>query len=60
MKRRYKAHKPVRLGDLVAAIAQPIASTIDRLTGSNLTNCKGCAHRKETLNKISSQITSNQ
>lgn len=53
MKRaRYKAHKPVRLGDLVAAIAQPIASTIDRLTGTNLTHCKGCAQRKETLNKI--------
>jgi hypothetical protein len=46
------------LGDLVAAIAQPIANTIDRLTGTNITNCKGCAQRKETLNKISSSFSS--
>ena len=56
MKRaRYKSHKPALpgLGDIVAAVAQPIARAFDRLAGTDLTNCQGCARRKEALNGIS-------
>ena len=38
------------LGDAVAAIAQPIARTLDAVTGSNLANCPACSKRQETLN----------
>lgn len=44
------------LGDAVSKVAQPIAKAIDRLTGSNLVNCKGCAKRKEALNNLTPEI----
>ena len=39
------------VGDLVAAVAQPIAGAIDNVFGTNLKNCGGCATRREALNK---------
>jgi len=38
-------------GDLVAIIAQPIARAIDAATGTNLASCRGCAARREALNR---------
>ena len=43
------------LGDAVAAVAQPIARAIDRVTGTNLAGCGGCTGpggRKEALNAL--------
>ena len=39
-------------GDVVHALAQPIARAVDAVAGTNLTNCGGCAQRRETLNQI--------
>lgn len=38
------------LGDQIAAIAQPIAHTIDSLFGTNIANCGGCKQMQENLN----------
>jgi hypothetical protein len=40
------------LGDMVAAIAQPIARAIDRVAGTKIRNCGGCKKRREALNKM--------
>ena len=40
------------MGDLVAAVAQPIAGAIDTVLGTDLKNCGGCAQRREFLNKV--------
>ncbi len=40
------------LGDAVAALAQPIAKTVDAVAGTNLTRCGGCQRRREKLNQI--------
>lgn len=42
------------LGDLVAAVAQPIARLIDRATGhrTHVANCGGCKARQAAMNKI--------
>ena len=39
-------------GDLVAAVAQPIAGAIDNVFGTDLKNCGSCAKRQEFLNKV--------
>jgi hypothetical protein len=45
--------QPMRgLGDVVAAVAQPIARAIDRVAKKNFQNCGGCKARQEKLNKI--------
>jgi hypothetical protein len=49
--RRISARK-YGLGDLVAAVAQPIARAVDRVAGTNLKGCQGCAKRRETLNRL--------
>ena len=38
-------------GDVVAAVAQPIAWAIDKLAGTNVSGCSGCARRRNNLNK---------
>lgn len=48
---RIHAGKPIRLGDLVHAIAHPIARALDATLGTNLQNCSACAQRRETLNR---------
>ncbi len=40
------------LGDVVAAVAQPIARMIDGRLGTDLENCPGCKADQETLNKL--------
>ena len=40
------------LGDLVAKVAQPIAGFVDKVTGSKLSGCGGCAQRQEALNRL--------
>jgi len=40
------------LGDLVAAVAQPIARVIDAAAGTKLAECGGCAKRRAALNRI--------
>ena len=40
------------LGDLVAAVAQPIARAIDAAAGTKLAECGGCKRRREALNRI--------
>ncbi len=50
---RLKIYRPdlTRLGDKVAAVAQPIAKAIDRVAGTDIQNCGGCKQRKEALNR---------
>lgn len=38
-------------GDVVAIIAQPIATVSDKAFGTNLKGCGGCAGRQEALNR---------
>jgi hypothetical protein len=40
------------LGDLVAAVAQPIARGIDAVAGTRVAECGGCKKRREALNQI--------
>jgi hypothetical protein len=40
------------LGDLVAAVAQPIAHGIDSVAGTRVAECGGCKRRREALNQI--------
>jgi len=49
---RPKSRKITGLGDAVAVVAQPIARAIDRLAGTNIKHCAGCAKRRHTLNQI--------
>lgn len=39
------------LGDVVHAIAQPIAGAIDSVLGTNIRGCWTCAGRREALNQ---------
>lgn len=39
------------LGDAVHFVAQPIARAIDRVAGTNIQNCGGCAQRRAALNE---------
>ena len=38
------------LGDKIAAVAQPIARTIDSAIGTNVAGCSGCKQMRENLN----------
>jgi hypothetical protein len=40
------------LGDIVAAVAQPVAAAVDAALGTNLKGCRACAQRREALNRI--------
>lgn len=42
---------PRGLGDIVYKVAQPIAKTIDKIAGTNIKGCSGCAKRRNKLNK---------
>ena len=39
------------LGDIVYKVANPIARAIDRVAGTKIQGCGGCAKRREALNK---------
>ena len=49
---QYGRCKTYGLGDLVAAVAQPIAGVIDRVAGTQIKSCGGCAKRREMLNRV--------
>jgi hypothetical protein len=38
-------------GDVVHRVAQPIARALDRVLGTKIEHCGGCAQRRETLNR---------
>ena len=38
------------LGDMVAAVAVPVAKALDNLAGTHLRDCPGCAARRAFLN----------
>ena len=39
------------LGDVVHAVARPVAAVVDAVAGTNLQNCGGCAARRQKLNQ---------
>lgn len=42
----------IRLGDAVAAIAEPIAKISDRVLRTKIKGCSACAKRKDMLNHL--------
>ena len=40
------------LGDMVHAVAHPIAKAIDAVAGTDLQHCSKCAQRRAALNRI--------
>ena len=40
----------MKKGDAIAAIAQPIARTIDAVAGTNVSGCSGCKNMQNNLN----------
>lgn len=49
LKKKY--NRPVRgLGDIVSKVAQPIARVIDKVAGTDIEHCGGCAKRRDALN----------
>lgn len=40
------------LGDAFAALAQPIAKTVDKVTGSKIATCRPCSERRAKWNAI--------
>ena len=44
-------HAKRGLGDVVAAVAQPIAGVIDKVTGTRIQHCEGCRKRRDYLNE---------
>lgn len=39
------------IGDVVAAVAQPVAKVLDAALGTDIQNCSACGQRQERLNK---------
>ena len=50
--RRISAKKYRGMGDVVAALAQPVARGLDRVFGTHLEHCPGCRERQESLNRM--------
>jgi hypothetical protein len=48
--RRVSARKYRGLGDVVESVAKPIARVIDRIAGTSIQHCAGCARRRAVLN----------
>lgn len=40
------------LGDVVAAVAGPLATASDLLLNTDFKHCRGCGARREALNKL--------
>lgn len=49
---KVSASKYAGLGDVVSAIAKPIAVGLDRLLHTDLANCPGCFARRVHLNRL--------
>lgn len=45
------------LGDVVAAVAQPVAKLIDSVAGTKLAGCQPCAKRQVKLNTVMPDIS---
>lgn len=43
--------KRLGLGDAFEMVAQPVAKAADVILGTNLSNCGGCAQRKDRMNQ---------
>jgi hypothetical protein len=39
------------LGDVVAAVAKPVAAVVDAVAGTKLKECEGCKGRRERMNR---------
>jgi len=50
--RRVSAKKYRGIGDVVEAVAKPIARAIDRAIGTSIEHCAGCGNRRKILNDI--------
>lgn len=49
---RVSAQKYRGLGDVVEAVAKPLARKIDRIAGTRIEQCSGCAKRRAALNRV--------
>ena len=49
--RRVSAKKYRGLGDVVHAVAQPVATVLDAVLGTHIKGCRGCAKRREEWNQ---------
>lgn len=47
---REEKRSRLRLGDAVHAIANPIAKAIDKIAGTKIQGCQGCASRRARWN----------
>ena len=47
---RVSARKYRGAGDIVAAVAKPIAKAIDTIAGTDLEHCQSCEERRKALN----------
>lgn len=48
---KVSASKYRGLGDVVHAVARPVARVSDAVLGTDLGNCSGCRRRRESLNR---------
>jgi hypothetical protein len=48
---RVSAEKYRGLGDLVHAVANPVARVIDAVAGTHIQGCAGCGRRREKWNR---------
>ncbi len=44
------------LGDKVHAFLKPIVGVVDKMIGTNLSNCRGCAARRKRLNRLGNRL----
>ena len=49
--KRVSARKYRGLGDMVEAAAKPVARMIDRIAGTDIEHCSGCARRRDAMNR---------
>ena len=49
---RVSAKKYRGLGDVVHAVAAPVAKLLDLVTKTNFGHCQGCASRRDELNRM--------
>lgn len=40
------------LGDLIEAVAKPIARAIDAIAGTDIEHCEGCESRRQAANRL--------
>lgn len=48
---------PIRIGDGVATVAQPIAHAADALLGTRISDCGECPKRQEKLNELGEKLS---